>query len=53
MNTIQLAKKIQNEFDLNHIYAKNIVYSLSNLEKLSIEEIGNLINEKPKPFVKW
>ncbi len=49
----QLAKKIQIKFDLNHIYAKNIAYSISNIEKLSFEEIGILINDKPKPFVKW
>jgi DNA adenine methylase len=53
MAPTQLAKKIQIRFNLNHIYAKNVAYSISNIEKLSFEEIGSLINEKPKPFVKW
>ncbi len=53
MAPAQLAKKIQDRFDLNHIYARNIVYSLSDIKNLSLEEIGHLISEKPKPFVKW
>lgn len=53
MAPTQLAKEIQNKFNLNHIYARNVVFSLSSVKNLSIEEIGHLINEKPKPFVKW
>ena len=53
MAPIQLAKEIQDRFNLNHIYAKNVVDYLSNMKNISIEEIGAFINEKPKPFVKW
>lgn len=53
MTTSNFAKEIQNKFNLNHIYAKNVVYSLSNIKNLSIDKIGAFIGEKPKPFVKW
>lgn len=53
MTPTQLAKVIQNKFNLNHIYARNVLYSLSNVKNISIEKIGAFINEKPKPFVKW
>lgn len=49
----QLVKEIQNKFNLNHIYARNVVYSLSNVKNISIGEIGAFVDEKPKPFVKW
>ncbi len=53
MSSTQFIKKIQNKFNLNHIYAKNVVYSISKNKNFSFEEVKQLINEKPKPFVKW
>ena len=53
MAPVQLAKEIQNKFNLNHIYARNVIDSLSNMKNISIEKIGAFIDEKPKPFVKW
>lgn len=48
-----LAKELQIRFGINHIYAKNVLYSFSDLEKFSFDLAKNLIDEKPKPFVKW
>ena len=53
MAPVKLAKEIQDKFNINHIYARNIIYSLSNMKNISIEKIGAFIDEKPKPFVKW
>lgn len=53
MAPIQLAREIQTRFNLNHIYARNVLQSFSDTKNLSLEEIGQLISEKPKPFVKW
>lgn len=53
MTSTELVKKIKNKFNLNHIYAKNVAYSISDINNFSLEEIGLLINKKPKPFVKW
>lgn len=48
-----LVKEIQGKFNLNHIYAKNVLYSFSDLNNFSFDKAKNLIEEKPKPFVKW
>ena len=53
MTLVTLAKEIQNRFNLNHIYAKNIADYFPETKKFSFEEIGIFIEEKPKPFVKW
>ena len=53
MAPTQFAKKIQNRFNLNHIYAINVAYSLSGKKNPSIEDAGYSIKEKPRPFVKW
>jgi DNA adenine methylase len=53
MAPTQFAQKIQSRFNLNHIYARNVVYSISKTKNISFEEIEFLIKEKPKPFVKW
>lgn len=53
MALVQFAKEIQNKFDINHIYAKNIAYFLNELNKHSVEDAEGPIKEKPKPFVKW
>lgn len=49
----KFVKEIQIRFNLNHIYAKNIVYSLSETKNPSIEDAEYSIKETPKPFVKW
>ena len=53
MAPAQLTKEIKEKFDLNHIYATNVVFNFPSLKNFSIEEIGNFLKEKPKPFVKW
>jgi len=53
MAPTQFAEKIRNRFNLNHIYAKNVIYSITDKKNISFEEIEYLIREKPKPFVKW
>lgn len=53
MAPVQFAKEIQNKFNINHIYAKNIAYFLNESNKHSIKDAESSIKEKPKPFVKW
>ncbi len=53
MTQTQFSKEIQETFGLNHIYAKNLAYSLSGIKNLSIKHAEFSIKEKPKPFVKW
>ncbi|MBU1176893.1 Dam family site-specific DNA-(adenine-N6)-methyltransferase, partial [Patescibacteria group bacterium] len=43
--------KIQDFFDINSIYAKN-VFALVDKSNL-LEDAEKIIKEKPKPFVKW
>lgn len=43
--------EIQKAFDINSIYAKH-VFSFADKDNL-IPSAGKIINEKPKPFVKW
>jgi len=49
----KFVKDIQDMFNLNHIYARNVAYSLYETNNLSIENAKKSIEEKPKPFVKW
>ncbi len=51
MTAKQGIKEIQDLFNLNHIYAKR-VFSLADKNNL-IESVKNIIDTKPKPFVKW
>lgn len=43
--------EIQKAFDINSIYAKR-VFALADKKNL-LSSAANIINEKPKPFVKW
>ena len=51
MSTVQEVKKIQDIFGINSIYAHK-VFSLVN-PKNYLDEAEKIIEEKPKPFVKW
>ena len=51
MSTIDWVKEIQKTFDVNAIYAKH-VFSLADKKNL-ISSAEKIINDKPKPFVKW
>lgn len=51
MTTRDSVKQIQNTFDINSIYAKR-VFSLADKAHL-LDDAERIINEKPKPFVKW
>lgn len=52
MVDVKVAKKIQDKFKVNHIFAKNMaVYVINKKDPISLAEI--YIKEKPKPFVKW
>lgn len=51
MTTPQIIKKIQNDFDINAIFA-NRVFLLANKDNF-FEDVARIIAEKPKPFVKW
>lgn len=51
MTTHDGATEIQKAFDINSIYAKR-VFTLADKKNL-LDSAANIINEKPKPFVKW
>lgn len=51
MNINQSAQLLQNTFDINSIYAQKLV-RLVNPSRL-LEEAKIIIEEKPRPFVKW
>lgn len=51
MNTSQSVQLLQDTFDINAIYAQKIV-GMVDTSKI-IEEAKVLIDEKPRPFVKW
>src|SRR3989344_7880384 len=51
MDTRGGIKEIQKTFDINFIYAKR-VFSLANKSDL-LNDAARIIDEKPKPFVKW
>ena len=44
-------KEIQDTFDINSIYAQR-VFDLTRTQNF-LDEAEKIINEKPKPFVKW
>ncbi len=51
MTVAEGVKKIQENYDLNHIFAYTVFSSVSGENFL--EEAGKFIEQKPKPFVKW
>lgn len=51
MNQIETISKIADTFDINVIYARHL-FHVANKERL-FEDIAKLLEEKPKPFVKW
>lgn len=51
MTTRQSIRELQNRFNINAIYAQNLLNSISSDDFLNIAE--KMIAEKPKPFVKW
>lgn len=51
MTSAQAIKKIQNTFNVNAIYAKK-VFGMTQTEDF-LSEVSKILDEKPKPFVKW
>lgn len=51
MTTSQLIKKVQQDFDINAIFAQHVL--LYTKGKFIPEQIQKIIDEKAKPFVKW
>jgi len=46
-----IIKKIQQDFDINAIFAQHILQHIKG--EYNLEQAQNIINEKAKPFVKW
>jgi DNA adenine methylase len=53
MTVSNIAKKIQNKHNLNHIYAHNVARSFAYMDNFLIGMEDMSVKEKPKPFVKW
>lgn len=51
MTTAQTITKLAEELDINKIYAHH-VFHIANKNRL-FEDAARIVNEKPKPFVKW
>ena len=51
MASSQIITELAQELDINKIYAHH-VFHIANKEKL-FEDAARIVNEKPKPFVKW
>ena len=51
MTTQQAVNEIQSKFDVNAIFAYK-VFQLADKNRL-FEDVARIIDEKPKPFVKW
>ncbi|MCF7831889.1 MAG: DNA adenine methylase [Candidatus Pacebacteria bacterium] len=51
MNTLVKIRKIREQFDVNPIFAYKLAVSVG--DKNLIEDVKKLLQEKPKPFVKW
>ncbi len=51
MTTSQLIKKVQQDFDINAIFAQHVLSYTKG--KFDLEQIQKIIDEKAKPFVKW
>lgn len=51
MTTTEIIQKLKTDFDLNDIYIQHVLrYAKNNLD---YENLKNIIDSKPKPFVKW
>jgi DNA adenine methylase len=51
MTTQQTIAKLAHELNINKIYARHVFY---NADKTRLfEDAARIVNEKPKPFVKW
>ncbi len=51
MNALEGVRKIQQNYDINAIYARR-VFSLVDKNNLLLDA-AKIISEKPKPFIKW
>jgi DNA adenine methylase len=51
MTTLQAIKEIEMNFKVSYIYARGIYGRLAG--SYSLEKAGEMVAEKPKPFVKW
>lgn len=51
MTQNQTITKIANTFDINKIYAQHL-FNISNKDNM-LDSIARILEEKPKPFVKW
>lgn len=52
MTTAEAVKELQENFGINAIYAQNVYSRISRNSNLH-EEAAKIIENKPKPFVKW
>lgn len=55
MTSVPTINELMLTFDLNHIFAHKVyTYAVENKDKLkNINDLKKLIDDKPKPFVKW
>jgi len=51
MNTSQTIEKLADELNINKIYARHVFHSADKTRLF--EDAARIVNEKPKPFVKW
>lgn len=51
MTVSQMIKKVQQDFDINAIFAQHILRYTKG--KFDLEQIQKIIDDKAKPFVKW
>lgn len=51
MTQNQTITKIADTFDINKIYARHLFY-IANKDRM-FEDIAKILDEKPRPFVKW
>lgn len=51
MNTSQTIEKLADELNINKIYARHVFHSADKARLF--EDAARIVNEKPKPFVKW
>jgi len=51
MTTQQTITKLATDLNINKIYARHVFH---NADKARLfEDAARIVNEKPKPFVKW
>lgn len=51
MTTTEIIQKLKTDFDLNDIYIQHVLrYAKNNLD---YQNLKNIIDSKPRPFVKW